>query len=137
MKLERQARDRAGPPLGAMFGGVAAAGAALAALWLRLGLPLPVCYFHEWTGLPCPSCGSTRLVESLLAGDILGAARWNPLVFLTLAAVALWAVLSAARLLLGLPGWKVTFVPGERLALRLLAGAALIAGWAYLFWNGV
>ena len=134
MKLERQA---GGEPLGTIFGAVAAGGAALAALWLRLGLPLPVCYFHEWTGLPCPSCGATRLVESMLSGDLLGAARWNPLLFLVLAGVALWAVLSTARLLLGLPAWRVELRSGERLALRLLAGAAIAAGWAYLVWNGV
>ena len=134
MKLERQAGE---PPLGAIFGAVGLTGAALAALWLRLGLPLPVCYFHQWTGLPCPSCGSTRLVESLLAGDLLGAARWNPLVFLALAGVALWAALSTARLLLGRPAWRVELRSGERVALRFLAGAALVAGWAYLIWNGV
>ena len=137
MRLVRQTGESAGQPLGAILGAVAAVGAALAALWLRLGLPLPVCYFNEWTGLPCPSCGSTRLVESLLAGDILGAARWNPLVFVVLAGVALWAILSTARLLLGLPAWRVELGPGERLALRILAGTALVAGWAYLIWNGV
>lgn len=134
MRLERQT---GGAPLGAIFGAVGATGAALATLWLRLGLPLPACYFHEWTGLPCPSCGSTRLVESLLAGDLLGAARWNPLVFLVLAGVALWAALSSGRLLLGLPAWRVEFRNGERVALRFLAGAVLVAGWAYLIWNGV
>jgi hypothetical protein len=137
VKLERQTAKRAGPPLGAIYGGVAAVGAALAALWLRLGLPRPVCYFHEWTGLPCPSCGSTRLVESLLAGDPLGAVRWNPLIFLVLAGVAVWALVSTARVVLGLPAWSIELTRPERRALRLLGVTALAAGWAYLLWSGV
>jgi hypothetical protein len=124
-------------PLGALFGGVLLACAAMATVWLRLGLPRPVCHFREWTGVACPTCGSSRMVEALLSGDILGALAWNPLVFLGLAAVAVWARLSTARAVLGLPAPH--FVPGPRvrLLLRLFAVAVLALGWAYLVWRGV
>ena len=31
---------------------------------------LPKCLFHEWTGLYCPGCGSTRALYALLHGDL-------------------------------------------------------------------
>jgi len=37
-----------------------------------------VCLFKQVTGIPCPSCGSTRSVLSLLRGDFADALFWNP-----------------------------------------------------------
>ena len=133
MKLERTADRRAGPPLGAIFGGVLLLGAGLAALWFRLGLPRPVCLLREWTGIPCPTCGSTRLVEALLAGDVGGALAQNPLVFVVLVAMGLWALASAAAWLFGMKTPRVVLSAGERVALRVGAVVAVLAGWTYLF----
>lgn len=36
------------------------------------------CLFKHITNIPCPSCGSTRSVLSLLRGDISGSVNWNP-----------------------------------------------------------
>jgi len=40
------------------------------------------CMFHELTGLPCLTCGSSRAVQALFAGDFLGMLYFNPLVIL-------------------------------------------------------
>jgi len=37
-----------------------------------------VCVFKQVTGVPCPSCGTTRSVLSILKGDILEGILWNP-----------------------------------------------------------
>lgn len=37
-----------------------------------------VCLFRHLTGIPCPSCGSTRAALSLLHGDLLNSIMWNP-----------------------------------------------------------
>jgi hypothetical protein len=37
-----------------------------------------VCLFKRLTNIPCPSCGSTRSVLSLMKGDFQGALFWNP-----------------------------------------------------------
>jgi hypothetical protein len=128
MRLERAAD---GPALGAWFGGVLVVGAGLAAFWLHLGLPTPVCLFREWTGIPCPTCGATRMVAALLSGDVVVAAAWNPMLFLALVAVAGWAVASSVRLAFGLPAWRVALARRERVGLRLMACGAVAVSWAY------
>jgi len=135
MRLERRHREPEGLPVGALVGGALAIGGALTAVWLRLGLPRPVCLLREWTGIPCPTCGTTRLIEALLSRDLLGALAWNPLVFLILTAIAVWAGLSAARFAFGLPTWRVVLSPRERTGARVLAIAALVGGWAWVLWR--
>jgi hypothetical protein len=132
MKLERRSRERSGQAVGALVGGLLVAVALPSAAWLRLGLPVPVCLFRESTGIPCPTCGSTRLLESLLSGRILEAAAMNPLVFAGLAAVLVWALLSTARVALGLPGWRVVLARWERRLLLCFAIVATLANWAYV-----
>lgn len=137
MRFENQPGKPAVPALGMIYGGVLALGAALAVVWLRFGLPLPVCLFHHWTSLPCPTCGSSRMVRALLAGDIAGAASLNPLVFSVFVLVSGWAVLSTVQVLFRLPQRRIVLAPWERIGLRVLAVAALAVGWGYLVWRGV
>jgi hypothetical protein len=89
------------------------------------------------TGIPCPTCGSTRLAEELLRGHVLDAFAANPLVFLAIAAVAVWAVLSVVTRLLRLPTARVHFDKRERLVLKLAAVAGLVASWAYVILRDV
>lgn len=42
------------------------------------GVEPGVCLFKRITTMPCPSCGSTRSVLSLMEGDVWGAMQWNP-----------------------------------------------------------
>jgi hypothetical protein len=136
VKFERLTREGGGPPLGTFFGGVLIFGAGLAALWLWLALPRPVCTFRIVTGIPCPTCGSTRLAEKLFAGDLWGALAASPLVAAALTAVALWGLWSTIAWLAGWPPRRVILEARERLALRILAVLVLAAGWAYLIWRG-
>lgn len=41
-----------------------------------------VCLFKKITSFPCPSCGSTRAVFSIIKGDFLNAMYLNPLGYL-------------------------------------------------------
>lgn len=36
------------------------------------------CLIKQATGVPCPSCGSTRSIASIFQGHILDALYWNP-----------------------------------------------------------
>lgn len=40
---------------------------------------LVVCFIKHTTSIPCPSCGSTRSMISLLQADISSALYWNPI----------------------------------------------------------
>ena len=114
-----------------------AAGAVLGAAWIRLGLPLPHCTLKEWTGLPCTTCGTTRLVEALLSGHVLAAATFNPLVFCGLALTTVWGAVSAVRWTLDLPGSAMTLAPRARTRVLFVAAAAVILNWIYLLVRGI
>jgi hypothetical protein len=67
------------------------AGTAAGAIWLFVSTLLlqtvpdggvELCLIKHITGVPCPSCGSTRSVLSLLHGSISGAWQLNPIGFL-------------------------------------------------------
>ena len=61
---------------------VSAGIAASCYLYLQLGMPWPGCWFRRLTGIPCPTCGATRCAMSLAHGDLVGAWRQNPLIFI-------------------------------------------------------
>ena len=52
--------------------------AVIAAMAFVMGSGVVPCGFAQTTHLPCPGCGSTRSVQALLHGDVLGAIRMNP-----------------------------------------------------------
>lgn len=110
----------------------------LGGAWLALDLPLPECNFKRITGLPCPTCGSTRAVRALRDTDILSAMQWNPLVTLGFAAAAVYLLYAAVVLLFRLPRFRPgpPSARGSRM-LRIAAVALLLVNWIYLFWAKV
>jgi hypothetical protein len=123
--------SRPGPPLGLIFGAIGA-GATLAVGTLHLDrLPVALCYVKVLTGLPCPSCGSTRMLGRLFALDAAGALVMNPLAALGALVLAAWALadlgLWSRRRTLG-----VLIAPRLGALLRVAAVAALLLNWAYL-----
>lgn len=52
----------------------------LIALERWMNIETPACLFKRATGFPCPTCGSTRAMESLLHGHIGAAISLNPLI---------------------------------------------------------
>jgi hypothetical protein len=136
MRFERRPLQTGIPPLGVVLGIVAVLATVVTGVWLRLNLPSPVCNFREWTGRPCPTCGSMRLAGALMRGDIVEAMAWNPLVFLGLCAVIVWAVISALLRGLRLPGVRVVLRPQERKLLWIAVTSAALANWIYLAWRG-
>ena len=61
----------------------------LALLFLVSHLPpggagVPVCLFRALSGLPCPGCGLTRALSSLLDGRAAAAFAYHPFVFILL-----------------------------------------------------
>ena len=108
---------------------------AAAAVWIRLGLPSPGCRFREWTGLPCATCGTMRMLRELSAGDVAAAIRFNPMMFAVLAALVGWTVRALVLVLAGRPPSPVELGPRARRVLVLAAAIAFAAGWAYQIWR--
>ena len=78
MSSSSRLRKAATGPIGTL---VAAAGASVALYFTdptKPGSYLPRCPFNWLTGLDCPACGSTRMVYSLLHGDLAAAWHFNP-----------------------------------------------------------
>ena len=96
--------------------------------WLRpAGNSASLCLFRNVTGLPCPTCGSTRAALSLASGRPLEALRHNPLVICAAGAGAVWLLLRAA-------GCAPRFRAGPR-APALLATATVVlvaANWCWV-----
>lgn len=44
----------------------------------------PHCFFHAWTGLYCPGCGSLRALHALAHGHLGAAFGFNPLLIVAL-----------------------------------------------------
>lgn len=92
------------------------------------GTSTPTCLFRAVSGIPCPTCGSTRCVATLARGDLAGAWLYNPFVCTGL-------FLLAAYLLLRL-GFGRTVSLGltrrQRTIAWLVAAALFLANWAYV-----
>jgi len=91
-----------------------------------------VCPFRAVTGLPCPTCGLTRVAHSLMRGDPGVALAINPFdTLFFLVAVPLFAGLWVANLTGGFAVRVSMSVAERRVAWALLVAAAL-ANWGYV-----
>jgi hypothetical protein len=99
--------------------------------WLPLLASMaPRCVLHQLTGIPCPTCGTTRAALALARGDLVAALMLNPLVSLVLVVGLVGGLLA--------PPWVAARGPLPRLpsplplSWRIGIGVALAADWTYL-----
>jgi len=118
--------DRA---LGLYWGAAAAASVALAPLAARAAELVPPCLFRSMTGLPCPTCGSTRAVLALARLDLAGAVALNPLAAAGALVFLAGGLIAAIAALAGRPLREPQrYSPVARLALL----GAVAANWVWL-----
>jgi hypothetical protein len=113
-----------------VWGGIALAVLALRPFWPIVVPLLRECAFRDFTGLPCPTCGSTRGAIALLDGRILDALAFNPLV------MASGLAFLAGGVVAPIWAWRAGTVPDLDRALpmwvRLAIVAAILINWSYL-----
>jgi len=104
-----------------------------AALWLALGLPWPICVFHELTGLPCVTCGMTRCAIQFFHGHFLAALKWNPLVFAFLCGVIAFDLYALVVIVTRAPRLRIYVSTARAKTLvRISLISALVLNWTYL-----
>ena len=93
---------------------------------------LPACLFRAATGIPCPSCGTTRALVHLAHGDLAGSLILNPLFSLIMITALLLFLARSASLPFGRS--KVTLNHTRREGIFLRAGMAglFLMNWIYL-----
>ncbi|MEM7247022.1 MAG: DUF2752 domain-containing protein [Acidobacteriota bacterium] len=130
MRLEQS--DERSSPVGLILGGAGLLTALLTAAWLRIGLPWPRCGLRTLTGVPCPTCGGTRMFGALLRGEWLVALASNPLLLVAIVVLAIGCVAWAARFLTGRPGLRLVVEPREGRRFALVMLGLVLANWAWL-----
>ena len=113
------------PVVAAGWLALVAAGVVLSRLHHR---DVPMCVFKNITGVPCPTCGSTRGCLAALHGHLIVAWRYNPLVMT--AGLAAAAVL-LARLLLGRK-LEIGLSRSEKKAAWAMFILAVALNWLYV-----
>lgn len=90
-----------------------------------------LCLFHRFTGLSCPTCGTTRGLFAVLRGEWLTALRWNPLTMLAGLIVGLGI---SARILTA-KALVFEMTEREKRVLGYLGLALLGINWAWLIYS--
>jgi hypothetical protein len=111
---------------------VSVGGVLFAGLWLKLGLPWPLCWFHQLTGEPCATCGATRSAIGFVRGDWLGSLHWNPLAFIAYCGIAAFDIYALVVLLTRAPRFRILFSDAEKKAMRVLVVLLVLVNWGYL-----
>ena len=101
-----------------------------AAVWLSShhDRPVTLCLIKRVTSLPCPTCGFTRGVLSLLSGEPGQWWLYNPLLFSVL---ALFIAVTGIRILFA-RGLRIRLTGTERAIAWLLSAILFAANWAYV-----
>jgi hypothetical protein len=116
---------------GLLYGGIALAVLGVGRLHQVLSLA-PDCVFKGLTGIPCPTCGSTRSVVHLSHGDFLSAFVMNPLATLCLMSAVLYFFYSLMSAVFALPRVCLLFTNQEKNVMRAGVVVLLFLQWTYL-----
>ena len=116
--------------LAALWGAAAVSVLVLRPLWVVAAPFLRPCIFRQLTGIPCPTCGTTRTALALADLDLAGAFVVNPLA--TIAAV-IFFVGGAFALLWVAVRWPLPN-PGLRWTWRWTIAliVVVVINWSYL-----
>ncbi len=114
-----------------------AGAAVLIPLWLFVGIEIPSSPLRI-ADVPCPFCGGTRAVTSLMMGRVDLAFQYNPFAILFLVFMIFWTV---SYLFVVLPfRRRLVLHTKTRWGHALMwssVGVLVLANWAYVIWAGM
>ncbi len=134
MRLTVQKRTSGQIELGIIFGTITIL-ALVSARVLPVQEILPPCPFRAVTGIPCPSCGTTRSLVHLAHGDIAGSLILNPLFSLAMIIALLLFFARSARLPFNRSRITLTHTRREGTMLRAGMAGIFLANWIYLIFS--
>lgn len=94
----------------------------------KLSNYIDLCLFKRFTGYPCPTCGTTRGIISLLHGKFIEAWEYNPLVF----SIGIIVIIDLLFKFIFARTIKISFKKRGRKIAWLVAIVLFLANWAYV-----
>jgi hypothetical protein len=131
MRLFLKNRTRGQIEFGIVYGGIALL-VLMAARVMPLNQLAPSCVLQGLTGIPCPTCGSTRSLVFLAHGDLFMAFLMNPVVFAACIAANLVLLYSIITLIPGIPRVGIHLSNKEITMLKAGVVCLFLVNWAYL-----
>ena len=92
-----------------------------------------LCVFRTVTGLPCPTCGTTRATLAFARGDMLSGVLYNPFV---VTALAIGLTLCAVQWGFG-KRIEIALSPRSKRFGWALVAVLFLTNWAYLIARGI
>ncbi|BBB32808.1 hypothetical protein TTHT_1291 [Thermotomaculum hydrothermale] len=106
-------------------------------IFVKLGLMPPMqCQFKHFTGYPCPTCGTTRLVLSLYNFDLISAFKFNPFMFISGVLFGLWSLTGFLPVFFK-KKLSIDITKKEKKIILIIVFILFIANWIYLILNGI
>jgi len=134
IQLCQQQRSSGRIELSLIFGSIVIL-ALIAARVLPVEKALPTCLFRSFTGISCPTCGTTRSLVHLAHGDVTGSLILNPLFSLLMMTALTLFIARSFSLACELPRIKLIHSYREGTFLRAGVAVLFLANWFYLIFH--
>ena len=133
MRIQMNTREPGQIEFGIIYGSIAAL-CVLAVKYLPIAHIAPSCVFRGMSGLPCPTCGTTRALLSMAKGNFIDAMTMNPLVVVLLTAAIASCLYSFVSLLFGTRRMTFSLSEREKDVMRITAVMIVLLNWGYLLY---
>jgi hypothetical protein len=131
MRISLRCKSPGETEFGIIYGSIAVM-AIVAARYLPIMDMVPSCVFKTFTGIPCPTCGTTRSLVHLAHGDIAGSLILNPLFSLAMITALFLFFVHSARLPFTRSRIMLTLTNRESTLLRVGIVGIFATNWIYL-----